>query len=140
MKAAPLSAREADAVHLHPYHGERALQALGADGASVANLVGNHHERMDGSGYHHGARGPSLSPAARVLAAAETFQTAREARPYRAAMSDAAAAARLREMVRDGKLDADAVEAVLGAAGQKAGAAGRRDRRDSHRARSTCCG
>jgi DNA-binding NarL/FixJ family response regulator len=33
-------------------------------------------------------------------------------------MSDTSAAAKLRDMVRDGKLDADAAEAVLGAAGQ----------------------
>ena len=130
MKAGPLSARETDAAHLHPYHGERALKALGAGGEPVANLVGHHHERMDGSGYHHGARGPSLSPAARLLAAAEAFQTAREARPYRAALSDTAAAARLRDMARDGKLDADAVEAVLSAAGQKARRGKARGRRD----------
>ena len=44
-----------------------------------------HHERLDGSGYHRGVRGPDLSPAARILAAAEAFQTAREARPHRPA-------------------------------------------------------
>jgi HD-GYP domain-containing protein (c-di-GMP phosphodiesterase class II) len=118
MKAGALSARERDAVQLHTYHGERALLALGAEGRPAAALVSNHHERMDGSGYHHGARGPALSPAARVLAAAEAFQTAREPRPHREALSDAGAAAALRHAVRAGKLDADAVEAVLGAAGQ----------------------
>jgi HD-GYP domain-containing protein (c-di-GMP phosphodiesterase class II) len=120
MKPGALNARETDAAHLHTYHGERALKALGNGGAPVADLVGNHHERMDGSGYHHGARGASLSPAARVLAAAEMFQTAREPRPYRPSPGDAGAAAKLREAVRDGRLDADAVEAVLGAAGHPA--------------------
>jgi HD-GYP domain-containing protein (c-di-GMP phosphodiesterase class II) len=114
----PLSPREADAARLHPYHGERALAALGDAGTAVAALVGHHHERLDGSGYHRGIRGSGLSPAARVLAAAEAFQTAREARPHRPAMSDAAAAAKLRSAVRDGSLDPDAVEAVLAAAGQ----------------------
>ena len=77
-----------------------------------------HHERLDGSGYHRYAKAPDLSPAARVLAAAEAFQTAREARPHRAALSDAAAAAKLRNAVRDGKLCSQAVEAVLTSAGQ----------------------
>src|SRR6185295_18471987 len=108
----PLTPREADAARLHPYHGERALAALGTAGTALAALVGYHHERLDGSGYHRGVRGAAVSPAARLLAAAEAFQTAREARPYRPAASDAAAATKLRAAVRDGALDADAVEAV----------------------------
>ncbi len=66
-------------------------------------------------------------PAARSFArrphpcAAEAFQTAREARPLTGpALSDAAAAAKLRGAVRDGKLCSDAVEAVLTCAGQPA--------------------
>src|SRR5260221_10894803 len=114
----PLTAREADAARLHPYHGERALASLGGEGQAVAALVLRHHERLDGSGYHRGVRRPDLSPAARILAAVEAFQTAREARPYRAALSDAAAATKLRNAVRDGKLCSQAVEAVLTSAGQ----------------------
>ena len=76
--------------------------------------------RLDGSGYHRYAKGNDLSPAARILAAAEAFQTAREARPYRAALIDVTAAAKLRAAVREGKLCTEAVEAVLTAAGQPA--------------------
>jgi len=118
MKAKPLTARETDAAHLHPYHGERSLAALGGEGKAVAALVLRHHERLDGNGYHRGARGPDLSPAARILAAAEAFQTSREARPHRPAMNDADAAAKLRRDVREGRLCGDAVEAVLACAGQ----------------------
>src|SRR5436853_3126438 len=96
MRAGALTERETDAANLHPYHGERALQSLGSEGRPVAALVLRHHERLDGSGYHPYARAPDLSPAARILAAAEAFQTVREARPHRAALSDAAAAAKLR--------------------------------------------
>ncbi len=95
-------------------------RSLGGEGKAVAALVLRHHERLDGTGYHRYAKAPDLSPAARILAAAEAFQTAREVRPYRAALSDAAAAAKLRGAVKDGKLCADAVEAVLGSAGQPA--------------------
>ncbi len=77
-----------------------------------------HHERLDGSGYHRYARASDLSPAARVLAAAEAFQTAREERPHRPALSNAAAAAKLRALVKDGKLCPEAAEAVLASAGQ----------------------
>jgi HD-GYP domain-containing protein (c-di-GMP phosphodiesterase class II) len=120
MRAGALTARETDAARLHPYHGERALASLGGEGKAVAALVLRHHERLNGSGYHRYVRGADLSPAARILAAAEAFQTAREARPYRAALSDAAAAAKLRSAVREGKLCPEAVEAVLARAGQPA--------------------
>src|SRR5882672_1387648 len=120
MRAGALTERETDAAHLHPYHGERALASLGGEGKLVAGLVQRHHERLDGSGYHRYARGSDLSPAARILAAAEAFQTAREVRPYRAALSDGAAAARLRGAVKDGTLCREAVEAVLTCAGQPA--------------------
>jgi len=120
MRAGALTERETDAAHLHPYHGERALASLGGDGKAIAGLVQRHHERLDGSGYHRNSRAPDLSPAARILAAAEAFQTAREARAHRAAMSDAAAAAKLRAAVKEGKLCPDAVEAVLTVAGQPA--------------------
>jgi HD-GYP domain-containing protein (c-di-GMP phosphodiesterase class II) len=120
LKPGPLTSREADAARLHPYHGDRALAPLGGEGKAVASLVLRHHERLDGSGYHRGVRGPDLSPAARILAAAEAFQTAREARPHRAALSDAAAASKLRSAVREGKLCPDAVAAVLECAGQPA--------------------
>ena len=120
MKAGALTTRETDAARLHPYHGERALMALGGEGKSVAALVLRHHERIDGSGYHRYVRGNDLSPAARILAAAEVFQTAREARPHRAALSATAAAAKLRSAAREGQLCPDAVEAVLAAAGQPA--------------------
>lgn len=120
LRAGALTARETDAARLHPYHGERALVSLGGEGNAIAALVLRHHERLDGTGYHRYAKAPDLSPAARILAAAEAFQTAREARPYRPALSDEAAAAKLRAAVRDGKLCADAVEAVLTCAGQPA--------------------
>src|SRR5471032_3193693 len=120
MRAGALTERETDAAHLHPYHGERALASLGSEGKAVAALVLRHHERLDGSGYHRYARGNDLSPAARILAAAEAFQTAKETRPYRAALSDAAAAARLRSAVKEGKLCSEAVDAVLTCAGQPA--------------------
>jgi HD-GYP domain-containing protein (c-di-GMP phosphodiesterase class II) len=120
MRAGALTARETDAARLHPYHGERALASLGEVGKAVAALVLRHHERLDGTGYHRYAKASDLSPAARILAAAEAFQTAREARPHRAAMSDAAAAAKLRTAVREGKLCPDAAEAVLACAGQPA--------------------
>lgn len=117
MRSGPLSRRERDTAQLHPYHGERALAAFGPNGNDIGALVLRHHERLDGSGYHRKTNALDLSPSARILAVAEHFQTAREERPHRMALSDQAAAAALRADARSGKLCPTAVEAVLSVAG-----------------------
>ncbi|MEO7036188.1 MAG: HD domain-containing phosphohydrolase [Polyangiaceae bacterium] len=118
MRNGPLSTRERDTAHLHAYHGERALAAFGRGGEAMAALVLCHHERLDGSGYHRQVGASNLSLGARILAAAEAFQTARELRPHRKASSDEAAASKLRTDVRAGSLCPSAAEAVLSVAGQ----------------------
>ena len=118
LRPGPLSTRERDAAELHGYHGERAALALGRAGETIAGLILRHHERLDGSGYHRRVGAADLSAAARVLAAAEAFQTAQEDRPHRPALTAEAAAARLRAETRAGRLCPDAVEAVLASAGQ----------------------
>jgi DNA-binding NarL/FixJ family response regulator len=56
----------------------------------------------------------------RLLAAAVSYQSAREPRPYRAELTPEAAERRLRERVRAGGLDPVAADAVLHAAGRRA--------------------
>ncbi|WP_287387259.1 HD domain-containing phosphohydrolase [Mesorhizobium sp.] len=118
MRNGPLSVRERDAAQLHAYYGERALASFGREGEAMAALVLRHHERLDGSGYHRKVHASDLSPAARILAAAEAFQTSREERPHRRALSSDAAASQLRAAVREGCICPDAAEAVLSFAGQ----------------------
>src|SRR5439155_961993 len=76
-------------------------------------------ERLDGSGYPRGLSGSAISRPARILAAAAAYQAMREPRPYRPPRTPEDAAAELRADVKAGRLDADAVEAVLGAAGHR---------------------
>jgi HD-GYP domain-containing protein (c-di-GMP phosphodiesterase class II) len=118
MRNGPLSVRERDAAHLHAYYGERALAAFGRGGEPMAALVLCHHERLDGSGYHRKVGGSDLSPAARILAAAEVFQTSREERPHRRALSTETAASKLRTEVREGRICPNAAEALLSVVGQ----------------------
>jgi DNA-binding NarL/FixJ family response regulator len=76
-----------------------------------------HHERLDGSGYHRGAARGAIPVAARVLACADAFAAMTAARPQRPALSADAAARTLLAERDAGRLDADAVAAVLDAAG-----------------------
>jgi HD-GYP domain-containing protein (c-di-GMP phosphodiesterase class II) len=112
----PLTEDEWERVRLHPYYSERVL-SRSTSLAKVGRLAGSHHERSDGSGYHRGIDAPGLSLPARLLAAADTYRALTEMRAYRPAWSSAQAAATLREEARAGRLNGEAVDAVLAAAG-----------------------
>jgi HD-GYP domain-containing protein (c-di-GMP phosphodiesterase class II)/DNA-binding CsgD family transcriptional regulator len=115
-KAGPLSDLEWDDVRLHAYQTERLLgRTTGLRRA--AEIAGLHHERLDGSGYHRGAGTGTIPMAARVLAAADVYESMISERPYRAAWRPDAAAAELERMAAEERLDAVAVAAVLGATG-----------------------
>jgi DNA-binding CsgD family transcriptional regulator len=118
-KPGPLSADEWEQVRLHPYHTERVL-SRSPFLAALAPVAGAHHERLDGSGYHRGCRGAELSLPARVLAAADAYHAMIEPRPHREPLSPGRAVQILGEEASSGRLDADAVAAVVEAAGQRA--------------------
>ncbi len=117
-KRGPLGAGEWERVRMHPYLTERMLHqsaALAPLGAIAVQL----RERLDGSGYPRGVSGTAIPLAARVLAAADAYQSMCEPRPHRPARAGEAAARELRAEVKAGRLDGDAVEGVLGAAGHR---------------------
>jgi HD-GYP domain-containing protein (c-di-GMP phosphodiesterase class II) len=116
-KEAPLSRTEWEQVRLHPYTTERVLDRASSLREVVA-VAAAHHERLDGSGYHRGVPASVIARPARLLAAADAFHAMTEPRPHRPALTPEQAGAQLRREAREGRLDADAVEAVLAAAGR----------------------
>jgi HD-GYP domain-containing protein (c-di-GMP phosphodiesterase class II) len=114
-KPGALNANEWEQARLHAYHSERIL-AGSLRLAPLAPVVGMHHERLDGTGYHRGCTGTDLSLMARVLAAADAFQAMTQRRPHRAELAQEQAARRLLDEARKGRIDPDAAEAVLAAA------------------------
>jgi HD-GYP domain-containing protein (c-di-GMP phosphodiesterase class II) len=75
-----LSAAEQDAYRLHPYHGERVLARVPAL-APLAEIVGTHHERIDGSGFYRGLSGPSIGLGAHIIAVADRLDQLTHDRP-----------------------------------------------------------
>jgi HD-GYP domain-containing protein (c-di-GMP phosphodiesterase class II) len=116
-KPGPLTSTEWEQVRMHPYHSERIL-ATSSTLETLAPLVGMHHERLDGSGYHRGCSGRDQPVAVRVLAAADAFQAMTQDRPHRARLPLERAAEELVREARAGTLDGECVAAVLEAAGQ----------------------
>jgi PAS domain S-box-containing protein len=78
----------------------------------VADVVLQHHERMDGSGYPQGLKGNDISLEARILAVADVVEAIAFHRPYRPSLGIAFA---LEEISRKKGIlyDADAVDACL---------------------------
>jgi HD-GYP domain-containing protein (c-di-GMP phosphodiesterase class II) len=115
-KPGPLGAGEWERVRLHPYltermlHGSDALAPLGA-------IALQHCERLDGSGYPRGLSGAAISRPARILGAANAYQAMCEPRPHRPKRTPEEAARQLRADVAAGRLDAEAVDAVVSAVG-----------------------
>jgi HD-GYP domain-containing protein (c-di-GMP phosphodiesterase class II) len=115
-KPGALNVVERERVEQHAYQSERVL-ARAEVLAPLAQLVGAHHERVDGSGYHRGRAGTPIPRVARYLAAADVYQAMREDRAFRPARAAAAAAEALTKEGATGRLDRDAVAHVLEAAG-----------------------
>src|SRR4051794_3668848 len=123
-KPSRLTAAELERVRLHPYLTDRILASLPSL-ARIRRLAARVSERLDGSGYPSALGAGELSPGDRLLAAAHVYHAMTEPRPHRAALPAETAASELRVEVRSGRLDGDAVAAVLKAAGHRAPA--RRD-------------
>jgi HD-GYP domain-containing protein (c-di-GMP phosphodiesterase class II) len=117
-KPGPLGAGEWERVRMHPYITERMLHQSAAL-APLGALAVQHRERLDGSGYPRGLTGSAIARPARILGAVDAYQAMREPRPHRPARSAEEAAVELRAEVKAARLDGEAVEAVLGAAGHR---------------------
>jgi HD-GYP domain-containing protein (c-di-GMP phosphodiesterase class II) len=118
-KPSALGSGERERLQLHAYYSERIVARTTAF-AGLATLVGMHHERLDGSGYHRSAMARDIAMPARLLGAADAYHTMLEDRPHRAALALDAAAERFRERAASGALDIDAVDAILAVVGQQA--------------------
>ncbi|WP_319524119.1 HD domain-containing phosphohydrolase [uncultured Desulfosarcina sp.] len=78
----------------------------------LANIVIQHHERMDGSGYPLGLSGDEICLEARILSVADVFETIGSHRPYRPSLGIQKAINELAE--NSGRLyDPDVVAACL---------------------------
>lgn len=110
-KPGKLSCIELDMIKTHPQMGHQILKMVDFPWP-IATIVGQHHERMDGSGYPSGLKGEEISLGARILGVADVVEAIASHRPYRPALGREAA---LKEIYRHrGELyDPDVVDACL---------------------------
>ncbi|NJB69364.1 PAS domain S-box-containing protein/putative nucleotidyltransferase with HDIG domain [Desulfobaculum xiamenense] len=110
-KPALLSDIEQRMVQAHPSVGYDILRGVPFPWP-VADIVHQHHERLDGSGYPRGLAGEAILPQARVLAVADVVEAMSSHRPYRASLGLPSALDEIRAG-RGGLYDATVVDACL---------------------------
>jgi HD-GYP domain-containing protein (c-di-GMP phosphodiesterase class II) len=78
----------------------------------VADVVRQHHERLDGSGYPRGLKGEEILLEARIVAVADTVEAMLAQRPHRAPLSVGACIEELQSQAGR-RYDARAVKACV---------------------------
>jgi diguanylate cyclase (GGDEF)-like protein/putative nucleotidyltransferase with HDIG domain len=109
-KPGPLDEEEYRVVQTHPLVGAELLRACGLDIA--AEVVAQHHEHVDGSGYPRGLAGDEIALEARIIHVADAYVAMTLDRPYRRALSPEQAQEELRRHSGT-QFDAAVVEALL---------------------------
>jgi putative nucleotidyltransferase with HDIG domain len=84
-KPGKLSAIELNFIKGHPQVGHDILKEIDLPWP-IADIILQHHERFDGSGYPSGLKGDGIMLEARIIAVADVVEAMASHRPYRAAL------------------------------------------------------
>ena len=110
-KPGHLSMAEYSIVKLHSEIGGEILRPM-AHLAPIPEIVRQHHERIDGSGYPDSLKGDEIMLAARIIGVADIVEAMSAHRPQRPALGLDAAIDEIRKE-RGVTLDADVVDACV---------------------------
>jgi diguanylate cyclase (GGDEF)-like protein len=94
IKPGHLSTGEYEDVKRHPGYGRNILE-LHNGWSEVASIVGQHHERWDGTGYPKGLAGSDIHPLARAISVLDAYSAMVSDRPYHRGITEDAALAEL---------------------------------------------
>ena len=124
-KPGELSPGERRLAESHSRYTEEILDSCDALRAN-ASLAGAAHERLDGSGYHHGTKSQEFK--AQLLAVADMYAALVQDRSWREALTEGDAAEVLLQEADGGRLSSQAVAAVLESQGHRVALADRAER------------
>jgi putative nucleotidyltransferase with HDIG domain len=110
-KPSTLSDIEFSLIKTHPQVGYDILKNINFP-TPVAQIVYQHHERMNGSGYPMGLSGNDILPEARILTVADVVEAMSSHRPYRPGLGMDKALAEIQEN-KGSFYDSNAVDACL---------------------------
>jgi putative two-component system response regulator len=104
LKPSRLTRSEQMILRPHPVVGERTCASLKSF-QLVLPIIRHHHEKMDGSGYPDGLKGEQIPLTARVLQIVDVYDALSTQRPYKPALSTAAALGVMKNEVKKGWWD-----------------------------------
>jgi putative nucleotidyltransferase with HDIG domain len=119
-KKTRLTEAEWKVVEQHPGLTRRILEQIGPF-REIAIVAGEHHEKLDGSGYPQHLMAADLSMEARIIAVADVYGALSEDRPYRAGLRYEEIVPIVRALAPR-KLDGDCVNALIAQVGDDRGA------------------
>jgi HD-GYP domain-containing protein (c-di-GMP phosphodiesterase class II) len=109
-KAGKLTDYERSQLQAHTLYAEKILREFHFD-QPIADIVGQVHERADGTGYPRQLKAEKIHPLARILAVCDVYTALTEPRSYREKKASAAA---IREMQSElAKYDPEVFAALL---------------------------
>ena len=111
LKLVPLTADEKIVLNSHTYLGARICAPLSSY-RPLLQIIRNHHERLDGSGYPDGLRGNEISILTRVVSVASVYDGLTSRRPYRDRFSDMQAIHQIRREAEQGWWDLRILDAL----------------------------
>ncbi|HEY7074694.1 MAG TPA: HD-GYP domain-containing protein [Solirubrobacteraceae bacterium] len=114
-KPGALTDEEFTAIKRHPVDGRRLLEELGGFSEGVLDLVSDHHERLDGSGYPHGLTARRMNLETRILAVCDVYDALVSDRVYRGAWTPERAFELLRDESQFDQRVVGALERVVAA-------------------------
>ena len=110
-KPGRLSSIEFELIKTHAEKGYQILKDVEFT-LPIAEIIREHHERMDGSGYPQGLKGEEILLESRILAVADVLEAMASHRPYRASLGLKEALNHI-ESQRGSLFDTEVVEALL---------------------------
>lgn len=110
-----LTVEEWEEIKRHPVESHRILRNIPFTGffPNLLNMILQHHERLDGSGYPLGLEDAAILPQSRILAIVDVFDSLRRDRHYKKALSQELALKILQEEALLGKLDQALVDVFV---------------------------
>jgi len=82
MKPSILTKEEDELIKKHPAYGMELLDKIKNPPESAAEVIYQHHERIDGTGYPEGITGKEIAEYAKIVAIVEVYEAITHPRPY----------------------------------------------------------
>jgi putative nucleotidyltransferase with HDIG domain len=111
LKPGRLTDEEVAEIRLHPVIGDNIIKPIKFF-PKERELIRNHHEKFDGTGYPDGLTGDKTPLIVRIIQVADTYDAMTSSRPYRKALSHDVAAAELVRCINT-QFDGEVVRAFL---------------------------